>query len=62
MAIGAVLIFPGIAPVGAGTNNRKRGVGDGGFFAGGFEQNVAIISGAQFAQPELGGGEVSTSQ
>jgi hypothetical protein len=33
-------------------------VGDGGFTASGFEQDAAIISGAQSAQAELGGGEV----
>src|SRR6266852_3256590 len=58
MTVGTGLVFPGIAPVGAGTNDGKRRVGNGGFAAGGFEQHAAIISGAQPAQAELGGGEV----
>ncbi len=33
-------------------------MGDGGFTAGGFQQRAAIISSAQLAKTELGGGEV----
>src|SRR5205823_11030128 len=58
MAIGAVLIFPSIAPVGAGADDGQRRVSDGRFAAGGLGQNAAIISAAEFAQTELGGGEV----
>jgi len=58
MTVGAGLIFPGVAPVGAGANDTKRGVGDGGFTASGFEEDAAIISGSQAAQAELGRGEV----
>ena len=58
MAVGAVLIFPSIAPVRAGANDGKRRVGNGGFTAGGFKQEAAIIPGAQSAQAELGGREV----
>src|SRR5947207_3491265 len=58
MAIGAVLIFPGIAPVGASAQDNQRSVSDGGFVGGGIDQNAAIISGAEFAQAELGGSEM----
>src|SRR5271157_5287200 len=58
MAVGSRLILPGIAPVGAGANDSQRRVGDGGFTAGGLEQDTAIVSGAQPAQSELGRGEV----
>ena len=58
MAVGAVLIFPGIAPVSTGAHDNQRGVSDGGFAGGGLNQNATEISGAQFAQTELGGGEM----
>src|SRR6266852_7052094 len=58
MAVGAGLIFPGVAPAGAGANDGERGVGDGGFAAGGFEEDTTVISWAQEAEAEFGGGEV----
>src|SRR6202030_2320168 len=58
MAVGAGLIFPGVAPVGASANDSERGVGDGRFAAGGFEEYAAIISGAQFAEAEFCRGEM----
>ena len=58
VAVGAVLILPGVAPVGGGADDGQRGVGDGGLGGGGIDQDAAIVSGAQPAQAELGGGEV----
>ncbi len=58
MTVRAGLILPGIAPISAGANDDQRGVGDGGLAAGRFEQDAAIISGAQPPQAELGGGKV----
>src|ERR1700693_5923390 len=58
MAIGAGLILPGIAPVGAGANDGQRRVSDSRFAAGGLDEDAAIVSGAQLAQSELGRGEV----
>src|SRR4029077_15874979 len=58
MAIGAGLILPGIAPVGAGADDGEGRVSDGRFAAGGLDQDAAIVSGAQMAQAKLGGSEV----
>ena len=58
MAVGAVLILPGVAPVRASADDGQRSLGDCGFGGGGLDQDAAIVSGAQFAQAELGGGEV----
>ena len=58
MAIAAGLILPGVAPVDAGANDGEWRVGDGGFAGGGFDEDATIVSGAQSAQAELGGGEV----
>src|SRR5207302_9692539 len=58
MAVAARLIFPSIAPVGAGANDSEWRVGDGGFAAGGFKEDAAIVSRAQAAQAEFGRGEV----
>src|SRR2546430_15612323 len=57
MAVATSLILPGVAPVGAGANDGERGVGDGGFAAGGCKEDAAIISCAQQAEAEFGGGE-----
>ena len=58
MAVAARLIFPSIAPVGAGANDSEWRVGDGGCAAGGFKEDAAIVSRAQAAQAEFGRGEV----
>ncbi len=58
MAVGAGLILPSVAPVGAGANDGERGMGDGGFATGRFQQRAAMVSGPKTAQAELGGGEV----
>ena len=58
VAVGAVLILPGVAPVGGGADDCQRGVGDGGLGGRGIDQDAAIVSGAKPAQAELGGGEV----
>ena len=58
MAVGAGLILPSVAPVGAGTNDAERRVSNGGFAAGGLGQDAAVISGAQPAQAKLGRSKV----
>src|SRR5260370_13087045 len=58
MAVGAGLILPGIAPVGASADDGERRVSDGRFAAGGLDQYAAIVSGTQLAQAKLGGSEV----
>src|ERR1700687_2319062 len=58
MAVGACLILPGIAPVGAGADDGQGRVSDAGFAAGGLDQDASIVSGAQPAQAELGRSEV----
>src|ERR1700682_60836 len=58
VAVGTVLILPGVAPVGGGADDGQRSVSDGWFGSRGFDQDAAIVSGAQAAQTELGGGEV----
>src|SRR6266571_3272321 len=58
MAIGAGPIFPSVAPVDAGADDGKRRMRYGRFTAGGFEEDAAIISGPQFSQAEVRGGEV----
>src|SRR5579863_6513273 len=58
MAIGTVLILPGIAPIGASADDGRRSMNDSGFTTRGFDQHAAIVSGTQFAQAELGRGEV----
>src|SRR4029077_10738665 len=52
------LILPGIAPVSAGADDGERRLSDGRFTAGGLDQDVAMVSGAQPAQAKLGGSEV----
>ena len=49
MSIGAGLILPGVAPVSASANDGEWRMGDGGFAAGGFDEDAAIVSGAQQA-------------
>ncbi len=58
MAVGAVLILPGVTPVGASADDGQRSVSDRGFGGCGLNQDAAIVSGAQAAQAEFGGGEV----
>lgn len=58
MAVGAVLIFPGVAPVSGGAHDGQRSVSDGRLVGRSFSQDAAIVSGAQAAQSKLGGGEV----
>src|SRR5256885_12071976 len=58
MSIGAGLILPGVAPVSASANDGEWRMGDGGFAASSFEEDAAIVSGAQQAQAEFGGGEM----
>ena len=58
MTVSASLIFPGVTPVGAGADDGERRVGDGGLTACSFEQDFAIISGAQPTETEFGGSEV----
>src|SRR3984893_14374600 len=57
MAVGAGLILPGIAPVGASADDGERRVSDGRFTAGRLDEYAAIVSGAQPAPPELGRSE-----
>ena len=49
VAIGAFLIFPGIAPVGTRADHGQRRVSDGRFVCRGFDQNLAMVSGAELA-------------
>src|SRR5580692_6006292 len=58
MAIGTVLILPGIAPIGARADDGHRSMSDSRFAVRGFDQHAATVSGTQFAQAELGRGEV----
>ena len=58
VAVGAVLILPGVAPVGGGADDCQRSVGDGRLGGRGIDQDAAIVTGPQPAQAELGGGEV----
>ena len=58
VAVGAVLILPGVAPVGGGADDGQWGVSDGGLRGRGFDQDAAIVSGAKLAQAEFGGGKV----
>ena len=58
MAVGAVLILPGVAPVGGGADDGQRGVRDGRLAGGSLDQDAAKVSGAQAAQSKLGSGEV----
>ncbi len=58
MAVGAVLILPGVAPVGGGADDGQRGVSDRGFGSRGLDEHAAIVSDAKLTQAELGGGEV----
>ncbi len=58
MAVGAGLIFPGVAPVGAGANDGEWRVCDRRFPAGGFDEDAPIVSRAQPAQAELGRSKV----
>ena len=58
VAIGAVLIFPGVPPVCSSADDGQRGMGDGGLGGGSGDQDAAIVPGAQFAQAKFGGGKV----
>ncbi len=58
MTIGASLVFPSVAPVGAGANDRRRGMEYRCFSASGLGQNSAIIAGSQFAQGKIRGRKV----
>ena len=58
MAVAAGVIFPGIAPVGAGADDRYWGVCDGRVVARGFHQRLTEIAGSELAQTELGGAEM----
>src|SRR5713101_48912 len=58
MTVSAGLIFPSVAPVGAGANDREWRVCDGRFAAGGFKEDAPKISRAQPPQAELGRSKV----
>src|SRR5207302_7652015 len=58
VAIGAGAIFPGIAPVRAGTNDYYRSLRNGLIVGRGFYQCLAEVAGSQLAQAELGHAEM----
>src|SRR5579863_2492609 len=58
MAIRARLVFPGIAPVGASTDDNEWRVGNGRLGGGRFDQHSAAITSAQPAQTKVGGSKV----
>src|ERR1700730_3719927 len=58
MAVGAGVILPGVAPVGAGADDRDRGMRHARIFAGSINKGLSEISGSKLAQTEFGGTEM----
>src|ERR1700719_1929246 len=57
MAVGARVIFPRIAPVGASADDRYWCMGHSRIAACGFDERLAKIARPELAQTELGGAE-----
>jgi hypothetical protein len=58
VAIRAGAIFPGVPPICTRTNDDYRRVCHGRMAARGIDDSLAVVSGAELAQAELGGSEV----
>src|SRR5579864_6905815 len=58
MAVGAGVVFPRIAPVGASADDCHWCMSHSRIAACGFDERLAEIAGAQLAQTELGGAEM----